>query len=144
MDHAQALKFVAYYLILVPIAHYWYKFLDTAFQQRKKFKDGKEQPQPVDYSIVLKKLAADELLFDPFCIVFFYSVIGLLERKSVSDIVKKIKAEYWITQKMSWKVWPIVQLVNFALVPGKLRILFINMVSFWWGIFLQIRAGKVA
>jgi len=141
MDHKRALKFVTYYLILMPIAHYWYKFLDRLFEQKKKEKTDKKQNALVD-STVLKKVALDELLFDPFCVVFFFTVISLLEGKNLNQIVEKVKKEYWITQKMSWRIWPLVQLINFAVVPGELRLLFINMVSFFWGIFLQIRAGK--
>jgi len=141
MNHTRALKFVAYYLILVPIAHYWYKLLDVAFPKKKE-KDGNAKPSLIDSS-VLKKLAADELLFDPFCIVFFYTVISILERKNPSEIKDRIVENYWPTQKASWKLWPMVQLVNFAVIPGHLRILFINVVSFFWGIFLQVQAGKV-
>jgi protein Mpv17 len=125
--------------------------LDIIFSKPRKWD---EKPSSAIDSSVLKKLAADELIFDPFCIVFFYTIIGLLERKNIREIKSKIVANYWETQKMSWKIWPLVQLVNFAIVPGNfsrclcltlqgnLRILFINAVSFFWGIFLQLKAGK--
>eukprot|EP01117_Protostelium_nocturnum_P000132 TRINITY_DN1020_c0_g1_i1.p1 TRINITY_DN1020_c0_g1~~TRINITY_DN1020_c0_g1_i1.p1 ORF type:complete len:201 (+),score=53.86 TRINITY_DN1020_c0_g1_i1:137-739(+) len=149
-DWSRALKVLPYYAVMMPIAHFWYKFLDALFErrrQRQKNEDEGKAEKPktglaVIDSTVLKKLALDELIFDPFCIVLFYSVVGLLERKSLSQIGQKIRKEYWETQLMSWRLWPAVQLINFAFVPGDFRILFVNVVSFMWGIFLQLRAGK--
>eukprot|EP01116_Phalansterium_solitarium_P024131 TRINITY_DN8748_c0_g1_i1.p1 TRINITY_DN8748_c0_g1~~TRINITY_DN8748_c0_g1_i1.p1 ORF type:complete len:193 (+),score=72.28 TRINITY_DN8748_c0_g1_i1:68-646(+) len=140
MNQARALKFVVFSLLLTPLSHYWYRFLDQAFPaEARKDKDGKKAGFDVS---VIKKLAADELLYDPFCLLFFFTVIGLLERQGPGQIVERIKANYWTTQKMSWRVWPLVQLVNFAVVPGALRLPFINIVSFFWGIFLQLQASK--
>src|SRR5690242_17583827 len=118
--------------LISDLLSYWYKFLDRLFAKKNKDKvdtpTGNVAKKPLIDSTVLKKLALDELLFDPFCIVLFFSIVGLLERKSLSQIREKIGKEYWITQKMSWRVWPAVQLLNFAFVPGHLRILFINLV----------------
>jgi len=136
-DYARALKFVIFALLLTPISHYWYKLLDNLFPKNAK----KIEATGFDTS-ALKKLAMDELVYDPFCIVFFYTVIGILEGNNPSQIKQKIINLYWPTQLASWKVWPIVQLINFSVVPSHLRILFINSVSFWWGIYLQLKAGK--
>jgi len=133
---------------MMPIAHFWYKFLDRLFEKRRlrqEKENGTKETKPqtglsVIDGTVLKKLALDELLFDPFCIVLFFTVIGVMERKSLAQIKEKIGKEYWVTQKMSWRLWPAVQLINFALVPGEFRILFVNIISFMWGIFLQLRA----
>jgi len=62
-----------------------------------------------------------------------------LNGENLGAIKQKITKDYWDTQKASWKVWPIAQLVNFALIPGSMRILFINWVGFFWGIFMQLR-----
>jgi len=124
------------------MSHYWYQLLDKLFpSEQKKISDKSAVPNGFDMSTV-KKLAFDELLYDPFCLLFFFTVIGLLERQSFAQIRERVKLNYWDAQKMSWKVWPLVQLVNFHTVPGSLRLPFINIVSFFWGIFLQIQAGR--
>lgn len=87
-------------------------------------------------------MLVDELIYDPFCICFFFTVVGLLEGKSLTDIKTKIKKDYWSTQIASWKVWPIVQIINFSVVPKNFTILFINLVGFFWGIFMQIMSAK--
>jgi hypothetical protein len=110
------------------------------FQERSK--SDPETKKPAFDSSAIKKMLLDELLYDPFCIVFFFTVIGLFERKSPTEIVEKVKQDWWPTQTMSWRVWPAFQLVNFMFVPGHLRLLFMNFVSFFWGIFLQLKAAK--
>jgi len=136
MNNRRALKFVAYSLLLTPISHFWYMFLDAVFP-----KNPADKNSMVDSS-ALKKLAMDELLYDPFCIVFFYVIVGLLEGQNFGQIKQKLGREYWATQKASWAIWPIVQLINFSVVPGNLRILFINFIGFWWSIFMQLRQAR--
>jgi hypothetical protein len=42
---------------------------------------------------------------------------------------------------MSWRVWPIAQLINFAFVPLHFRVLFGNIVRFFWTIYLSYQAA---
>jgi len=143
MNHARALKFVAFSMLLTPISHVWYKYLDTLFKEDPAASgDASKKKSSGFNTTALKKMLVDELLYDPFCIVFFFVVIGLFERKSGQEIVEKVKKEFWPTQIMSWKVWPAFQLINFMVIPSNLRILFMNFVSFFWGIFMQIKASQ--
>jgi len=135
MDHMRALKFVIYAFLQTTVSHYWYKFLDSCFKDNSATKGSFD-------SSAIKKLLLDELLYDPFCIVFFFTIVGLLERKTPTEIIEKIRRDWWPTQNMSWKIWPLFQLINFMLIPGHLRILFVNFVSFFWGIFLQMKAAR--
>jgi len=138
MNQSRALKFVAFSLLLTPVSHFWYKLLDALFPKE----ESKDKETSAFDSSALKKLALDELLYDPFCIVFFFTVIGLLEGQRFPQIKQKLIAQYWPTQKASWAIWPIVQLVNFSVIPGQFRILFINFIGFFWSIFLQLRTSN--
>jgi len=111
--------------------------LDTLFP-----KDKDTSPDAVVDPSAIKKLVFDELVYDPFCIVFFFTVISLLEGKGFNDIYQKLVKEYWTTQKASWAIWPIAQFLNFQYIPPNLRILFINLIGFFWSIFLQVRQSK--
>jgi len=141
MNQTRALKFVIFSLMLTPLSHYWYLLLDAVFPKETRKENESKKGGSINANII-KKLLADELLYDPFCLLFFFTVIGVLDGQNWAQIVQRIKSSYWTTQKMSWRVWPLVQLVNFSIVPGHLRLPFINLVSFFWGIFLQIAAGR--
>jgi hypothetical protein len=85
----------------------WYRWLDRQFPQKEE-KDkvtGKpKSPQP-DLMRSVKMMLVDELIYDPFCIVFFYTYIGLLNGQGMNEIKETIAREYWPTQTASWKVF---------------------------------------
>ena len=37
----------------------------------------------------------------------------------------------------SWKIWPVVNLVNLFWVPMNYRVLFVNVVGFFWNTYLN-------
>ena len=57
------------------------------------------------------------------------------------NVQSSIKTNLWPTLKMSWRVWPIAQLINFAFVPLHFRVLFGNVVRFFWTIYLSYQAA---
>ena len=38
---------------------------------------------------------------------------------------------------MNWRIWPLANAINFALVPPPLRVLFSNVISVGWNAFLS-------
>jgi hypothetical protein len=45
-------------------------------------------------------------------------------------------------RQANWKLWPFANLVNFAFVPLQLRVLFGNVVSIGWSIYVSAAANK--
>ena len=43
---------------------------------------------------------------------------------------------------MSWRVWPLAQYLNFNFVPAQYRVLFGNLVGFFWGIYMSWKASN--
>ena len=39
--------------------------------------------------------------------------------------------------QMNWRLWPLVQLVNFTLVPTKLQVLWVNMFGLIFNVYLS-------
>jgi hypothetical protein len=78
------------YIFIYSIDSFWYKYLDTLFEQKNKKAKNEEGSIPVD-STVLKKVALDELFFDPFCLIYFFTVMGLLEGLTFGQIKDRIK-----------------------------------------------------
>ena len=40
------------------------------------------------------------------------------------------------------KVWPLLQLINFTLVPPQLQVLYINFMQIWWNAYLSFMKNK--
>ncbi len=70
-------------------------------------------------------------------IIIFYSIIPLIQGKTVGDSIEEIRNKSWQTMLMNWKVWPLVQLINFTLVPIKLQVLWVNMFGLIFNVYLS-------
>ncbi|KZS01642.1 Uncharacterized protein APZ42_001636 [Daphnia magna] len=63
--------------------------------------------------------------------------MNLLEGKSSKDAWQEVQNKFLPTWKMGVKFWPIVQTLNFALVPEKNRVVFVGLASFVWTTYLS-------
>jgi len=52
--------------------------------------------------------------------------------------VRKVRKELVPTLITNYKVWPLAQILNFAVVPIKLQVLFVNLVAVWWNFVLSM------
>eukprot|EP01130_Rhizamoeba_saxonica_P000174 TRINITY_DN10171_c0_g1_i1.p1 TRINITY_DN10171_c0_g1~~TRINITY_DN10171_c0_g1_i1.p1 ORF type:complete len:200 (-),score=36.00 TRINITY_DN10171_c0_g1_i1:60-617(-) len=102
-----------------PGLHFWYK--------------GLEKVVPgVTVAKVIQKIVLDQTIFAPLYLGSFITVMSLLEGKGIDYIVSKQKSELFPTLKANWGVWIPANIVNFALVPINLRVLFVSCVSVAW------------
>lgn len=44
--------------------------------------------------------------------------------------------------KAGWKLWPLVSLVNFTMVPVEKRVVVGSLVGVGWGVYLSLMAGS--
>ncbi|EDO32785.1 predicted protein [Nematostella vectensis] len=119
------------FLVTGPLVHYFYNYLEQFV------------PRGVPFSKA-KKLFIDRLIFSPpFYLLFFY-IVAIFEGKSNKEAIARIKANYWGALKMSLKVWPLVQFVNFTYIPVQYRVLFANLVALFWSIYLSTKTSVVS
>ncbi|KAL3766687.1 hypothetical protein ACHAWU_003443 [Discostella pseudostelligera] len=64
--------------------------------------------------------------------------------QSISDIKRQssIGEDYVDTMLANWKLWVPATAVNIAFCPPILRVLFLNVVFFFWSIFLSLKLNK--
>ena len=82
--------------------------------------------------VVLGKVALDQLTFSPVFNLLYFYLIGLMEGRSLQYIHDKISREFVMVMMMNYKVWPLVNVLNFKYVPPQLRVLFGNIVGIFW------------
>lgn len=74
------------------------------------------------------KVGVDQLVYSPICMMVFFTWVNvacLTPAKAPQEISQKLIPS--IT--MSWLLWTPAMIVNMALVPANLRMLYINVVS---------------
>jgi protein Mpv17 len=55
--------------------------------------------------------------------------------------IQSIQDKLWPTLKVNWVVWPVLQGVNFSMIPAPYRLLYINFCSLFWSAFLSNQAA---
>ena len=106
------------------MTHYWYIYLDK-FMGR-----GRTQ------KLVLKKVLVDQIVFSPVNLICYFATVGLLERRTLKYIYEEFKQKGMQNiYLVEWGIWPAAQWVNFYLLPMRYRILFDNVISFFFDIY---------
>jgi len=129
LDVSRLIKFSLIGMAVTPLSHFKFLFLDVLFGGVK----GKLN--------IYGKLAIDQIVFGPIFTIVFYALLAIFDGQP-GKMGQLIKQNLWPTQLTSWKVWPIASWVNFNFIPPELRVLFVNLVGFFWVIILSSIANR--
>ncbi|KAK5644606.1 hypothetical protein RI129_005906 [Pyrocoelia pectoralis] len=105
------------------IPHYFYGFLENTIPERASLG-------------VLKKLLIERLIFSPIYHAFTLYMIARLEKKTHRQAMKQLEHLYWPVLSSSWKYLSLIQFLNFQFVPPLLRVLIVNLIGFFWTIYI--------
>lgn len=124
VDLVAPLRFAAYGLFFTgPLSHYFYLFL--------------EEWVPSSVPLAgLRRLLLDRLIIAPAFLLLFFIVMNFLEGKNLKSLNRTLTNTYWSALKMNWKVWTPFQFFNVNYVPVQFRVLFANLVAFFWYTYL--------
>lgn len=104
------LKLFNYFKFKGPSIAIWYRFLDRRFGRNKE--------------IILKpwqKVLVDQALFNPAINLVALPVLGILNRNTIKEIQDNIEKNYIDIMLASYRIWPMVQMINFYIVPLNYR-----------------------
>ncbi|CAH2294922.1 peroxisomal membrane 2 [Pelobates cultripes] len=124
VDLVGPLRFAVYgFLFTGPLSHYFYLFL--------------EQMIPSSAPLAgIRRLLLDRLIIAPAFLLLFFCVMNILEGKDLATLNQNLKNRYWLALKMNWKVWTPFQFINVNYIPVQFRVLFANLVAFFWYAYL--------
>ncbi len=133
VDIARFLRFAFFGFILqAPWNHFYYLLLDGALPPT-------EDPFTSTTAI---KVVIDQFVQAPIFTVIIFAFLGVLEGKSLDNIKEQLDEDYVDTMLANWKLWVPATAVNIAFCPPILRVLFLNVVFFFWSIFLSLKLNK--
>lgn len=106
----------------------WYKFLNYFYT---------EDPTVVQ---VLERVLCDQLLYSPISLYSFFMYSNyVMEGGDAETFSKKIQVLYLSTLGCNYLVWPLVQFLNFLVVPKHFQVPFSSSVGIVWNCFLSMR-----
>ncbi len=134
-NRRELLKYLLFGLLWVgPSSHFWQNALERLIPRR---------PRETRGSWALRKMLCDQLCFGPVGNVVFISFIGYaIQGLGVGGTIRKVREEYVATQVSGWLVWPLASVCNQYYVPIELRVGFLNVVAFFWSMYMMGGKGK--
>jgi len=111
--------------VFTPIAHHWYGII------------GKVIPESLGAFRFVAMMAMDQTLFPPAVTSLTFFSLTLLLGGTPQGGVEKVQRDLWPTLLTNWKVWPLVQALNFKFVPPQLQVLTVNVTAVWWNYVLS-------
>lgn len=105
------------------VPHYFFMFLERVV--------GKLSKNPV-----LIKLAIERLMYAPFYQFLSLYMLARFEGKNHDEAHLQMSKLYWGVLQANWTFLTTFQLLNLWLVPPMLRVLVVNLIGFFWSIYL--------
>lgn len=109
--------------VVAPMLHGWVRLSSTMWPA-------------TSLKIGLIKAAVEQVSYGPFAMSCFYVGMNLLEFKSFEEGIEELRLKFWPTFKVGICVWPIVQTINFSMVPERNRVVFVSIISVLWTTYL--------
>jgi len=127
-DFERLTRFMAYGFMMAPVQFTWFKFLSRAFPITQKAGLGP----------ALKMVAFDQLIFAPVGIATFFTVMTIAEGGGRRAVSHKLRDMYLPTLKANFMVWPLVQIINFRIMPIQFQLPFVSTVGIAWTAYLSL------
>ncbi|KAK2061956.1 Mpv17/PMP22 family protein [Colletotrichum caudatum] len=127
-DFERLTRFMAYGFAMAPLQFRWFKFLSSAFPITKTSA----------FVPAMKRVAFDQLIFAPFGLLCFFSVMTVAEGGGRRAVLNKLRDMYIPTLKANFIVWPAVQVINFRLMPVQFQLPFVSTIGIAWTAYLSL------
>ncbi|KAK9712148.1 hypothetical protein K7432_007350 [Basidiobolus ranarum] len=135
-NFARTARLSFYGFATAPLINKWYTVLDKGFPL-PKIQGSKNVLQSSVVKAVIKRVAADQILFAPFGLVLFFTSISIMEGASWEGIKHKFEKAYFPGITANYQLWPLAQMINFFYVPLKFRVPFASTVGVFWTAYLS-------
>ncbi|KAF2453425.1 putative integral membrane protein, Mpv17/PMP22 family [Lineolata rhizophorae] len=161
------LRFVAYAVVNTPPNVLWQEWLEAQFPgsasggapptapaenpdarggggaaEQEKDKAG-PAPAPARLNVrnTAAKFALDQTVGAVVNTVMFIVVMAALAGKGWEGITRSVKEDFVPIFVAGLKLWPLVSIISFCLVPVHQRVVFGSAVGVVWGVYLSLIAG---
>jgi len=110
-------------LFHAPLVYNWLRLAARLFPQQT-------------VSHLLAKVLMDQTCFAPVGLSMFYIGLSALEGKSREGIYKEWREKFPNTWATGVCIWTFLTAINFKLIPGQYRTVFVGFCGFFWFTFL--------
>lgn len=129
-------------LYIAPSINMWFTYLNNI----KRF-DSQSNFWKAMYMMIIDQTAGAVIINGGFFYAFalanaLFPPYSSSTRNFVANANQAIRSSFWITLKTNWASWPLINFVNFLVIPLRYRLLFSNFFAVFWNMFLSNVANK--
>ncbi|CZT24574.1 probable peroxisomal membrane protein MPV17 and related proteins [Ramularia collo-cygni] len=127
-DFERLIRFMAYGFMMAPVQHKWFGMLHRLFP----IENGKGTAN------ALRRVALDQFIFAPIGLAVFFTFMTVAEGGGRRAVVRKFQDVYLPSLKANFIVWPLVQVLNFRVMPIQFQIPFVSTIGIFWTAYLSM------
>lgn len=121
-------------MVVSPLATNWHALVERLF---RKWQAG-------SHLTVLAKTAAEQTFFAPVINVAFMTSQGLLEGRSLEEVRLEVQDKFVEVMRGNFAFWVPTGLIQYKFVLPRYRVIFANLMSVVWTIYLISKTSKAA
>ncbi|ORX37556.1 hypothetical protein BD324DRAFT_579243 [Kockovaella imperatae] len=130
-DTKRTLRFCIFGMAMGPVIGGWMRLIERGIPLRKVGGNGIQ---------LAKRVLADQAIMAPIGLVLFVGSMGIMEGKNTTQLQEKYQD---VTALLAnWKVWPLIQTINFKLMPLAYRVPFQSTCGIAWTLYLSLLNAK--
>jgi protein Mpv17 len=98
--------------------------------------------------VVLSKVIADQIIYSPFQITTFFAYSSAVSHNWVSSesysnqVKDKLRASFYDTWLLDCSIWPVINIINYRMVPLIYRPIFNGFADVFWQSYLNYVSFK--
>jgi hypothetical protein len=134
-DRGRALRSGAVgFLAHGPLSHLYYLALDQAFAAQTLLPAG-------SWAIPALKIGIDQTLWSLLWNSTYYALLGALRMEPPAVIARSVRESYWDLLRAGWRLWPLVHVLTYGVIPVQHRLLFVDGVELVWVSVLSVSSA---
>ncbi|MCJ1336718.1 hypothetical protein MMC09_001996 [Bachmanniomyces sp. S44760] len=149
LNYTKIIQFLIYTLISTPPNFLWQQYLERQFpayplhkgkQKLKVDDDGKGVvvEERLDTRNTAIKFFLDQTLAATVNITMLLGGITAMKGGNLTECVAAVRDDFWPILKAGYKLWPLVSILNFTIVPVERRLVVGSMVGLGWNVYLAL------
>ena len=121
------------FAVHAPLVHGFYAILDRSISFGG----------PRTAATVLAKVAVDQLLWSPASLALFYVCMAAMQGgQHLKRVGSTLRSKLVPTVLAGYAMWPAAHVINFAFIPPRQRVLYVNLVQVGWSVVLSRIASR--
>lgn len=116
--------------------------VDSEHTRKDAMVDEPKSPRKLNIKNTAMKFALDQTVGATVNTVLFIAGIGLIRGQSLDLVLRDVQEQFWPMIFAGQKLWPLVSILCFTLVPLQYRMLVGNVAGVIWGVYLSLVVGQ--